>query len=111
MKLEYDDVPWQKTMSPSNDLKELAAWLREKAARMNTDGEILRYAHQREALRKEAKQVVRWAEAVEGAMKDADMLRSTVAGLRKGVPYREFCSHPDKCAGLLCCQRDPVCCD
>ena len=27
------------------------------------------------------------------------------------VPYPEFCQHPDKCAGLGCCPRDPTCAD
>lgn len=37
----------------------------------------------------------------------------TEAELRRefGVPYREFCRHPDKCAGLSCCPRDPCCAD
>lgn len=36
---------------------------------------------------------------------------ATIAGLRRGVPYREFCRHPDKCAGLSICPRDPTCAD
>ena len=27
------------------------------------------------------------------------------------VPYREFCRHPNRCAGLSACPRDPCCCD
>lgn len=27
------------------------------------------------------------------------------------VPLPEFCRHPDKCAGLGVCPRDPICCD
>ena len=27
------------------------------------------------------------------------------------VPYAEFCHHPEKCAGLGSCPRDPICCD
>jgi hypothetical protein len=27
------------------------------------------------------------------------------------APYREFCRHPEKCAGLGSCPRDPCCCD
>lgn len=27
------------------------------------------------------------------------------------VPYPKFCHHPDKCAGLGSCPRDPCCCD
>lgn len=28
-----------------------------------------------------------------------------------GVPYPEFCSHPEKCVGHASCQRDPNCID
>lgn len=30
---------------------------------------------------------------------------------RANVPYPQFCRHPDKCAGLGSCPRDPSCCD
>ena len=29
----------------------------------------------------------------------------------KPAPYPAFCRHPQKCAGLSCCPRDPNCCD
>jgi hypothetical protein len=32
-------------------------------------------------------------------------------GLSRGVPYPEFCRHPDKCAGKSYCPRDPTCAD
>jgi uncharacterized protein with ATP-grasp and redox domains len=28
-----------------------------------------------------------------------------------GVPYPEFCHHPNKCMGLSICPNDPCCCD
>lgn len=42
---------------------------------------------------------------------DNATLRATIDGLRKGVPYREFCRHPEKCAGLSSCAGDFCCAD
>ena len=38
----------------------------------------------------------------------ADMPEAINRGLS---PYPEFCRHPNKCAGLGCCPRDPTCAD
>ena len=27
------------------------------------------------------------------------------------LPYKEWCRHPDKCAGLASCPQDPTCAD
>lgn len=48
---------------------------------------------------------------IEIAGKQRDAAAAEIRRRRLGVPYPEFCRHPDKCAGLGCCPRDPCCCD
>lgn len=38
-------------------------------------------------------------------------MRASVEVLNEAPPYPEFCRHPDKCAGLGSCPRDPTCAD
>lgn len=46
---------------------------------------------------------------------DASEFRARMRAYRqqaaRNVPYPEFCRHPDKCAGLGSCPRDPTCAD
>ena len=50
-------------------------------------------------------------EAYEAVENLARQLERELNALRAGVPYREFCRHPDKCSGLGSCPRDPTCAD
>jgi hypothetical protein len=66
-----------------------------------------------ESLRAECglRQIQGYNEGKQKAATAIATLRADIAGLRRGVPYREFCSQPAKCAGLGSCPRDPCCAD
>ena len=60
----------------------------------------------------------RWSLLVDEGLKKnfnewyaAQVIAALTATSQPQPPYKEWCRHPDKCAGLASCPRNPTCAD
>ena len=74
-------------------------------------GELLELREQNRVLREALQQVAKWDVRSQSQSVQSFAQAALTATSQPAPPYKEWCRHPEECAGLASCPRNPTCAD